>query len=144
MNPDSTTSIVVLTLLCTFIGLAAIALIYTLGQSAGRADRRCDDGPAAPADAALFPDPLAMEAITQAEAHLESLPHFRRLSDGTLIDLLSGAILAPCTCRPGVHPHRRLRYGERNTIILARQSALAKYVALQDRIAAALPHGERS
>lgn len=87
-----------------------------------------------------LPDAATREEQEAALAHLASLPHMRRLSNGTLFDYLRGACIRPCGCGRDSAFHLLVQYGEgrRHGIALVTRGALAQYVAVQDAVAAVL------
>lgn len=87
-----------------------------------------------------LPDAATREEQEAAFAHLASLPHVRRLSDGTLFDYLRGSCIRPCDCGRDSAFHLLVQYGEgrRHGIALVTRGALAQYVAVQDALAAVL------
>lgn len=87
-----------------------------------------------------LPDAATREEQEAAIAHLASLPHVRRLSDGSLFDYLRGSCIRPCGCGRDSAFHLLVQYGEgrRHGIALVTRGALAQYVAVQDALAAVL------
>lgn len=92
------------------------------------------------AAADMIPDAATAAEQQAAIDHLAALPHYRKLSDGTLFDYLQGSYVTSCHCGMYSPYHLMVRYGEgrRHAIALVSRSALSQFLALQDAVAVGL------
>lgn len=89
-------------------------------------------------------DPALPEIRDQAISRLLSLPHFRRILDGTIFDYYRGARLETCDCEQLPYPHLILDYGGKQSVVFETSGALEQYVAVQEAVAASLMTGMNS
>jgi len=83
-------------------------------------------------------DPALPEIQARAVERLLSLPHFRRILDGSVFDYYRGASLDTCDCTKLPYPHLILHYGGKQSVVFETASALEQYVAVQEAVAAML------
>ncbi|MCX7176023.1 MAG: hypothetical protein NT159_19285 [Proteobacteria bacterium] len=86
-------------------------------------------------DPRLIADPSYPHEQQAALEKLVALPHFRRLLNGNVVDLLAGTRIERCGCKEYANPHLVLNYSAGNRIALVTRASLEQYVALQQALA---------
>ena len=132
----NTTVLITLTIVAGLAVLIAIlAWIY----------RRSTPKPAAePEPPRHVIDPALPEIQARAVERLLSLPHFRRILDGSVFDYYRGASLDTCDCTKLPYPHLILHYGGKQSVVFETAPALEQYVAVQEAVAAMLMGGMKN
>lgn len=118
-------------LLFGLMTVSVLALLPTAIKLGGTGKRSSDD---------VIADAASAEEQQAAIEHLASLPHFRKLRDGSLFDYLQGSRIMPCRCGDGLPFHLMVRYGKgwRHGIALVSRGALTQYLSVQDAVAIGL------
>ena len=133
---NTTTVLITLTIVAGLVALfALLAWIY----------RRSAPHPGAePKPARRVPDPALPEIQTRAMERLLSLPHFRRILDGSVFDYYRGTRLEICDCKQIPYPHLVLDYGGKQRVAFETAGGLEHYVAVQEAVAALLILGSNN
>lgn len=86
-------------------------------------------------------DPVDYATPAEHEAALDrlsQLPQFRLLTDGILVEWVSGARVTPCDCSLPPVPHLMISWGTKRKQGIVTKSGLDHYVSYQERVAAVL------
>ena len=126
------------------ITAAIVAVLAALIAGFAFTYRRSAHKPEAKPQRPVPDDPALPEIQTKAMERLLSLPHFRRILDGSLFDYYQGARLETCDCTKLPYPHLTLDYGGKLGVVFETASGLEHYVAVQEAVAAMLMVGMNS
>jgi hypothetical protein len=117
---------------------ALAAVLLAMGATAARLCQVINRLPARQAVKDPMPDAASEADQTNALAWLATLPQFRRLPDGSVIDMLHGAQVRLCRCGRHSTLHLWVDYGNRRGLGLVTRGTLTKYLAVQEAVGAGL------